>query len=152
MKQNQSSTPKAVSMAVREFTSSADAGYSAMASAVQHAIDNNGSIIYNGNDEDSSVHVPFLASIAQVYPSFVRTSPDWDDEFFGWCDSARTVAIYFSHVAADQRETLLRQYLDATTVNYWLSHRSQFDDADCIAIRVEDNDGTWYEHIINHIN
>lgn len=84
-----------------------------------------------------------------LYPSFVRDSEDYEDEFYGWLNADSIIVIYFDRLAADKREATLRQYLDASTVDCWLENRRQFDDESCMAVRINDVSGCWYEHIIN---
>lgn len=141
-------SPKSIlSLAVNILTDTETESYTYMADRIQQSIDNEGIVLYNGNDE--KIEVPLIACMAQVYPSFVRDSAEWVEEFYGWTNSNRTIVIYFNRVSSDKREALLRQYFDEKTVECWLCYRVLFDSDETMAIRVEDSDGSWHEHIIS---
>lgn len=109
------------------------------------SIKNNGSTIYNGNDENMSV--PTLMKSAELHPKFVGK----ETTLGPWTDVQKITVIDFEKLPEDneQRERVLRSELNDTTVDMWLDNIDEFSDADVVAIHIDDVDGSWYEYVTN---
>jgi len=127
--------------------------------AIQHIVDpinrsleNDGDIIYNGNDE------PFdVPTLGKTRDTFSSTWED-DQEITGFPSATKMVCIDIDRIKPEEQEETLSQYLDKKTVAVWRSckiHKVgtfQFTEHSA-AIHIDsvndDGEAIWYEFILN---
>lgn len=122
---------------------------------IQAAIDNDGAVIYNGNDEQ--VEVPFLARLRQMHPDFVEGAADYEGPFEGWDNVNHIYMIDGARCSNDKFIKLVVEKFSPEIVEIWgqtikaaTEHTDMpiFLGADCAAVRCTLEGDTWFEYII----
>ena len=122
-----------------------DRQYTELCTLIQQSVNNRGLIIYNGNDE--SEEVPFLCNITQVYHTSDHKSDTYTMDFCGWDEWESITVLDFQQLPSMKRHDLLVSHFHPATVQMWNANRDSFNDAGTIAVHVQGDDGTWFEHI-----
>lgn len=122
---------------------------------LQSAIDNDGCVIYNGNDE--TVEVPFLARLRQMHPDFVDGTDNYEGPFEGWDNVLHIFAIDGARCSQEQFVQIVCDKFSPEIVECWhqsLKAAQEHSDfpvflgADCAAIHCDCEGDTWFEYII----
>lgn len=122
---------------------------------LQEAIDNNCAVIYNGNDE--KIKVPFIARLHQLHPDFVKEAEEYEGPFDGWDNSTHIFMVDGSRCSQDQFIDIVAKNFSNDIIKMWAqslklasieSDLPIFLGKGCLAIHCDQNDGTWFEYII----
>lgn len=141
-KQNEMEEPKTLCIALSECEGDS-AEMEAVASRIGASIKNDGKTIYNGNDEE--IDVPQLFKTAELHPKYVHR----EQEFGGWLNAKHIKMIDFGKCGSEQRHDLLKAHFDSKTFQAWLDNRKEFDNAETVAVHIDQTDGSWYEYVTN---
>lgn len=141
-KQNEMEEPKTLCIALSECEGDG-AEMEAVASRIGASIKNGGKTIYNGNDEE--IDVPQLFKTAELHPKYVHR----EQEFGGWLNAKHIKMIDFGKCGSEQRHDLLKAHFDSRTFQAWLDYRKEFDNAETVAVHIDQTDGSWYEYVTN---
>lgn len=134
--------PKTLCIALSECEGDS-AEMEAVASRIGASIKNGGKTIYNGNDEE--IDVPQLFKTAELHPKYVHR----EQEFGGWLNAKHIKMIDFGKCGSEQRHDLLKAHFDSKTFQAWLDNRKEFDNAETVAVHIDQTDGSWYEYVTN---
>lgn len=127
---------------------------SAVVEPINDSLENDGDIIYNGNDETFAV--PTLGKTRNTF----RDIWESDQMLSGYPNATRMVCIDIGRIKESDREETLRKHLDKKTVDVWKSCKiksktaPQFNEQSAaIHIDCRDDDGHeyWFEMIVNAV-
>lgn len=115
------------------------------------SMENDGDIIYNGNDESFSV--PTLGKTRSMF----KTAWVEHQEMTSYPNATRMISIDIERIKPEEQEETLRRYLDKKTVDVWRSCKILFasspqftKNSAAVHIDCEEHGRTfWFEYIVN---
>lgn len=122
---------------------------------LQESIDKNSAVIYNGNDE--KIEVPFVARLHRLHPNFIKESEEYEGPFDGWDNCTHILMVDGSRCSHDQFIDIVTKNFSNEIIKMWAhtlklsisqSNLPIFLGQGCLAIHCDQNDGTWFEYII----